>query len=68
MFFIFSDEVSTVAVYFYPLAHEEARGYRVCSVCKYVRNVPTYLCSPFVIALAPTFIDGFNITSHKYCI
>ena len=25
----------------------------------------SYVCSPLVIALVPTFIDGFNITSYK---
>ena len=35
-----------------PSHNEVARGYSVCPVRKYVRT-------NFVIALAPTFIDGF---------
>ena len=39
-----------------PSHKEVVMGYRVCPIHKHVH---IYLCSPFVIALALTFIDGF---------
>ena len=49
-----------------PMHHEVAREYRVFF---YVSTyVGTYICSPFVIALVPTFINGFNITLYRCCV
>ena len=43
-----------------PSHHEVAREYREGGGGGYVSTyVGTYICSPFVIALVPTFINGF---------
>ena len=55
-------KMPTVVSYFLsPRTTKLWRGYRVCPVCVYVRTyVRSFVCSPFVIALATSFIIQFR--------